>query len=63
MELILFVSGIGTMVLLAMHMIDYALEATRRPLEALRGAVRNVQTAIGDDSVLLEVGEQYDRAA
>ena len=63
MELFMSVSGIGTLILLATHMIDFALEATRRSVGAPRGAVRNEEAAIGDVPVSREVAEQYDRAA
>ena len=63
MEAFMFVSGVGTLALLATHMIDYALEVMRRPLAALRGAVRNQEAAIGDVPGPRDIGEQYDRAA
>ena len=63
MEVFMFVSGIGTLILLTTHMIDYALEVMRRPLEALQGAVRNEEAEIGDGPVPRDIGEQYDRAA
>jgi hypothetical protein len=63
MELFLFVSGIGILVLLATHMVDYALESIRRSLLSRRGAVRGEEAAIGDVPMPRETAEQYDRAA
>ena len=64
MELFMFVSGIGTLVLLATHIVDYALDATHQRPEALQGAVRYEAARIGDDvPVSWEVVEEYDRAA
>lgn len=63
MEIFLYVSGIGVLVLLAVHMVDYALESTRRSLANPRGAVRTEEAASGDVRTPREVVEEYDRAA
>jgi len=63
MELFVSVSGIGILVLLATHMVDYAVESTRRSLVSRRGAMRGKEAAIADVRVPREVPEQYDRAA
>jgi hypothetical protein len=63
MELILFVSGIGILALLATHMIDYALESTRRSLDRPRGDVRNQEAASGDIPTPPEGVKEYDQAA
>lgn len=48
MELFLSVSEIGILVLLATHMMDYALESTRRSQVSQRGAARGQGAAISD---------------
>ena len=63
MELFLSVSGVGTLVLLFMHMVDYALEAMGRSAAAPWCAVCNQEAAIGNVPLLREVAERYDRAA
>jgi hypothetical protein len=64
MEIFLYVSGIGVLALLATHMVDYALESTRRSLANPQGgAVRNAAAASGDVLTPREVVEEYDRAA
>jgi hypothetical protein len=63
MEIFLYVSGIGVLVLLAAHMVDYALESTRRSLANPRGAVRNEEAPSGDVRTPRDVLEEYDRAA
>jgi hypothetical protein len=65
MELFFYVSGIGVLILLALHMVDYALESTRQSVDDRRDAVRKEEAkALGGDGwAQRQVAEKYDRAA
>jgi hypothetical protein len=63
MELFMLVSSIGTLILLATHMVDYARDVMRRSAEGLGSAVRKSEVAMRGVAVPGETVEQYDRAA
>ncbi len=63
MELFIFVSGVGTLVLLAAHLFDYALESALRPKSGQHVPTPEKEIPTGDVSVPLDPVVRYDRAA
>jgi hypothetical protein len=63
MELFIFASGVGTLVLLAGHLLDYTVESTFRPLSALHVRTPDEEVPNGDVLLPLDTVEEYDRAA
>jgi hypothetical protein len=63
MEDILCVSFIGTLLLLAAHAVDYALDAMRRPAAVARVAMPDDDGPIDDGVVPVVALEEYERAA
>ena len=63
MQLFLLVSFIGTLVLLAVHVIDHALDSTLRPMRALNLGMPDEDIPPGREPAPFDTLTQYDRAA
>jgi hypothetical protein len=61
MQSFVLVSFVGTLVLLATHVADYAVEIMRWPAGAMRVSTPDHEAPI--DEMPLEMAQQYDRAA
>jgi hypothetical protein len=63
MEYFLCISFIGTLVLLAAHAVDYAVDASRRPAAPVLLVMPDEDWPIGEASVPHELVKKYNRAA
>jgi hypothetical protein len=63
MQLSVLVSFVGTLFLLMVHLIDYALESTLRPMRAPQLGMPDEDIPPGREPAPFDTLTQYDRAA
>jgi hypothetical protein len=63
MELFLFASGIGVLLLLAVHLLDYAVKSTRESANDASVIMPDQEAPADDEPLPLETVAHYDRAA
>jgi hypothetical protein len=63
MELFLFASGVGVLILLAVLLLDYAVESTRQSVCDPRVSRLDEEVPAGDRPFQLNTVPQYDQAA